>query len=165
MTIDDVAFVVDDEWNVEFTNDTILNYVDVPLEALEDQPVMRLAEEFIADNTDYERFEQALKRMFQREGENGSPERVELALDVDGENPIFEYQLPPLVSNGETTAAVVTTRDITEHKRRERQLKRQTERFDNWRVPSPTTYRRRLRRPTGGPSWRSKPVPSKWSRR
>lgn len=121
-TMDDVAFVIDGEWNVEFVSETILQYVDVPLETLEGQSVMRLAEEFTAENTDSEQFKQALKRTFHRESEEETSERVEVTLNLDGEMPVFEYQFSPVVSDGETTAAVVTMRDITERKEREREL-------------------------------------------
>lgn len=121
-TMDDVAFVVDDEWNVEFVNETILEYIDVPIEALEGRSVMRLAEEFTAENTDSEQFEQALQRTFHRESEGGMSERVEVTLDLDGRMPIFEYQFSPVVSEGQTAAAVVTMRDITERKEREQEL-------------------------------------------
>ncbi|QZP39185.1 hybrid sensor histidine kinase/response regulator [Halobaculum magnesiiphilum] len=118
-TIDDVAFVVNDEWIVEFVNESVIEYIDAPLDTLEGQAVMRLAEEYIVEADDPCRFEQALERTFEREGPAGSPERLELTLNFDGEQVTFEYQFSPLVADGETGAAVIMMRDITDRKRQE----------------------------------------------
>ncbi|MFB6220651.1 MAG: PAS domain S-box protein [Halolamina sp.] len=127
--MDDVAFVVNDDWTVEFVNGAIQEYADVPPESLEGQPVMRLADQYAAGDA-AEQFEQALERTFRTGSDAESPERVELTLGFDGETPTFEYQFSPLVSDGETAAAVITMRDITERKRREQRLERQNKRFD-----------------------------------
>jgi PAS domain S-box-containing protein len=116
-TMDDVAFVVNDEWIVEFVNESVLEYLDASLGALEGNPVMRLAEEYIVETDGPDRFEQALERTFEREGASSSPERLELALNLDGEQVTFEYQFSPLVAEGETSAAVIMMRDITDRKR------------------------------------------------
>ncbi|GAB7010206.1 PAS domain S-box protein [Halorubrum trueperi] len=118
-TMDDVAFVVNDEWTVEFANESILGYVDGPLDALEGHPVMRLAEEYLVEADAPALFERALERTFERERPSGSPERLELTLDADGEEVTFEYQFSPFVADGETSAVVVTMRDIAERKRQE----------------------------------------------
>lgn len=112
-TMDDIAFVVNDEWTVEFANESILGYIDNPLEALEGRPVMRLAEEYIDDEDDPARFEQALERAFDQEHTPGSPDRLELTLQTDGGPVTFEYQFSPLVADGETNAVVITMRDIS----------------------------------------------------
>ncbi|WP_348609655.1 PAS domain S-box protein [Halobaculum rarum] len=121
-TMDDVAFVVNDAWTVEFANESILEYVAGPLDALEGQPVMHLAEKYLLEADAPARLEQALERTFKRARPPGSPERLELTLDTKDEQVTFEYQLSPLVADGETTAVVITMRDITERKQ-------QTERF------------------------------------
>jgi len=122
-TMDDGAFVVDDEWNVEFVNEWISGYVDAPRDALEGQSIMRLADEYLAEEDDPARIEQALERAFARESVSESPERLELLIDTAGEQESFEYQFSPLTTDGETKSLVVTTRDITERKRHANQLR------------------------------------------
>lgn len=128
-TMDDIAFVVDDDWTIDFVNTSVLEYVDASLEDLTDQPIMALAEKYIAGEADQSRFEEVLERCFD-ENHDAGPERLELSLDVNGTSVVFEYQLSPLVSDGKITGVVITMRDITRRRHREQELKRTQERME-----------------------------------
>jgi len=129
-TTDDIAFVVDDDWAVDFINESITEYIDMSVGDIEGQPVGELAEQYVAERDEPSQFLDALERVFQSENGSTDPERLERTLRLDGSTYTFEYQISPLIADGETTAAVVTMRDISERKRRERQLERQNDRFD-----------------------------------
>ena len=126
---DDIAFIVDDNRVLDFVSESITEYIDTPVADLTGQPVGDLAEQYVAERDEPSRFHTALERVFQAEDGSGDPERLELALQLDGSTYTFEYQISPLIADGETTAAVVTMRDISERKRRERRLERQNDRF------------------------------------
>jgi PAS domain S-box-containing protein len=129
-TIDDVAFVVDEEWTVDYVNETVTQYVNASTDELEGQPVMGLAETYVASEDGPERFEETLERAFDADGSASSLHRLELALDLPGGEVVFEYQFSPLVVDGETTAVVITMRDITERKEREDELEATKEQLE-----------------------------------
>jgi len=128
-TMDEVAFTVAEDRTVSFVNGSILDYVDASLDDFERRSVAALAAEDAAEDDGPARFEAAIERAFDPSVDAG-PERIELALAVDGSRVVFEYQFSPLVTDGRTSAVVVVMRDVTERKRRERALERGDERFD-----------------------------------
>ncbi len=120
--LDDVVFVVAPDWTVEYTSPAILQYVDVPIEALEGSPVMGLADTYVVDQEGADRFEAALERALGGETA-GAPERVELTLEFDGSEVVFEYLFSPIRRGEEEPEGVaVTMREITQRKEREGEL-------------------------------------------
>lgn len=129
-TTDDITLVVDDSRVVDFVNESITEYIDMPVENIEGQPVGDLVEQYVTERDEPSRFADALERVFAAEPGSIDPERLELTHRSDGRTHTFECQISPLIVDGETTAAVVTMRDISERTQRERRLERQNERFD-----------------------------------
>ncbi|MFB6197123.1 MAG: PAS domain S-box protein, partial [Halobacteriaceae archaeon] len=135
-TIDDIAFVVGDDWTVEYVSPAIQEYVDASLDELEGRSVMALAETYVADDDDPARFEAALTRAFESttesagEGRPDSPERLELALDIDGDRVVFEYQFSPMGDDDNPVGVAITMRDITHRKEREQRLQKTTARLE-----------------------------------
>jgi len=126
----DIAFVVDDSRVVDFVNESVTEYFDTSVEDIEGQPVGDLAEQYVAERDGPSRFLNALNRVLQSRNDSTHSERIEVDLRLDGSTRTFEYRISPLIAGDETTAAVVTMRDISERKQRERRLARQNERFD-----------------------------------
>jgi len=132
-TMDDVAFIVDREFEVQYVNDRIGDYLSVPPEAMEGQPIELLAMEYTVDPADGEQFLSTLDDVF--EGEADTPVRLEIPLDID-ERVVFEYQFSPVRERAEAAetetfpAVAVTMRDVTERRERERELEATKERLD-----------------------------------
>jgi len=130
-TSGDIAFVVDNEWRVDLVDRTISEYVDAPLDDLEGNHVMQLAEQYVATDDDPSRLRDALERAFRSEPGAGSGERLELTLNFDGETRIFEYQISPVApDDDDPTAVVVTMREMTERRRYQRELERTRDRIE-----------------------------------
>lgn len=131
-TIDDVAFVVDNDRTVSYVNNAISEYVDAQPKALVGKSLEDLAGTYVADTEDRTQLETVLDQVFDGEEASDQPQRVELPLNLpDGES-IFEYQFSRLAEDIPSTAAVVTMRDITDRKRREQTLHEDRDRLEEF---------------------------------
>ncbi|MFB6281001.1 MAG: PAS domain S-box protein [Haloferacaceae archaeon] len=131
-TTDDIAFVVDEDRTVTYVNGTVSEYVDVPREALVGEDVMSLADEYVSEPDDRERFAAVIDRTLDADGGGDRPERLELPLDLPGGEVTFEYQFSPLIEDRTTTGVVVTMRDVTDRLRRERALRAERDRLNEF---------------------------------
>jgi PAS domain S-box-containing protein len=128
--INDAAFIVDSDWRVEYANDASLRNVGAASEDVEGQQIMSLVETYVADSEGVAGFERTLDRAFGADEPAAFSDRVELELSVGEERRIFEYQFSPIATAGETDVVAVTAREITDRKRRERELEQKTERLE-----------------------------------
>jgi len=129
-TIDDIALVIDDDWIVEYVNETGRRYAGASTNDIVGEPIVRLAREFVAEIDGVARFERALERAFDATPPVDAPERIELRVDASMGEVVLEYQFSPVFGGGEPTAVVITMRDITERTERERTLEATKEQLD-----------------------------------
>jgi PAS domain S-box-containing protein len=128
-TIDDVAMVVDDDRTVAYVNETGLEYAGSDPADIVGQRIVAVAEQFAAEPDGGERFERALDRAFDATQPVDEPVRLELDVESDVADVVFEYQFSPVFDDGEPSAVVVTARDVTERIERERALEATKERL------------------------------------
>ena len=128
-TIDDVAMVVDGDRTVAYVNETGVEYAGSAAADIVGQRIVALAEEFVAEPDGAERFERALDRAFDATPPVDEPVRLELDVESDVGDVVFEYQFSPVFDDGEPSAVVVTARDETERIERERALEATKERL------------------------------------
>lgn len=119
--MDEVAFIVDSDWNLDFANEAVLSYADLHLDAIEGEPIMDLTEQMVADSEDPEKFERALERVYTNDPDTEYPVTVELELALPAGNVTGEFRCSP-DSVDDEVKAVVVSRDITE---REQELQQQ----------------------------------------
>lgn len=118
---DDVVFVVDEHYTLEFVNRAIRSYLDVPPESLRGESIHDLATELMAEETDVEKFERTLQTMMENdEGEEG-PVLLEVELDLDVGQVFGEFHFSSFDVNGTRKVAIIS-RDITDQKLRVRQI-------------------------------------------
>jgi PAS domain S-box-containing protein len=129
---DEAAFIVDEDRTLDYANEAALNNIGASFEAVEGRSIRSLADEYVADEDGSERFVRALERAFDADDRPDVSERVELTLDADGRNPVFEYQLSPIVEDGAVRAVVVMSREITDRTAYERELERQNDRLEEF---------------------------------
>ncbi|PSP28039.1 hybrid sensor histidine kinase/response regulator [Halobacteriales archaeon QH_2_65_14] len=129
---DEAAFIVDEDRTLDYANEAALNNIGASFEAVEGRSIRSLADEYVADEGGSERFVRALERAFDADDRPDVSERVEMTLDADGRNPVFEYQLSPIVEDGAVRAVVVMSREITDRMAYERELERQNDRLEEF---------------------------------
>jgi PAS domain S-box-containing protein len=124
-TIDDVVFVVDRRWAIDYANESALRHADTTLEDLRGTPVMTLAEQLLVGD-DIQQFETALETVFADDVE--FPTVVEVELDLPTGERFAEYKFSPRYDDKEVvTSAVVVARDVTDRVQQEEQLKHNDE--------------------------------------
>ena len=122
-TAGDAANVLDEDGRYVMVNDALLEHTGYEREEL----IGSHARELI-DDADYERAREALYEVYEADDRDF----VELELTVetaDGDRYPAEIRMAPIVEDGHFQGSVGTIREITERKRRERELKRQNERL------------------------------------
>lgn len=131
-SIDDIAFVVDDQQIVRYVNETLERQFDIPSEQIVGRPIEALSSEFLADNETPGRLQTAIEQVFNTDptAENDAAKRVELALALPDGTYTFEYNLSPVIEDGETTEVVVVVRDVTMRKQREQELRETRDQLD-----------------------------------
>ncbi|WP_136717472.1 PAS domain-containing protein [Halorientalis salina] len=118
--MDEMAFVVGADRQLEYANRSATAYTGRSTEDLVGRSVTSLVSEFVVDEGAPERFERALRDVFDHE--NGAePDRLEGRLKLPSGEVVVEYQFSSFVSDGERKAIVVA-RDVTERREREREL-------------------------------------------
>lgn len=115
-TIEDVVFVVDDEWQLEYVNSTAESYFE-DYQDLLDRPVLDLANQMM-DKSDVERFRRALQAVL----ENDEKITLEFEVSLPVGKTIGEFKFARFVVDGASKAAVIS-RDITEKKLRTQQIR------------------------------------------
>lgn len=126
-SISDVAYVLDADWNIAYTNQSSVLHPDVSLEAIRDDHVMDFIERIVADGEDPERFVQALETVYNESADADFPVTVELKLDSRLGTATREYRcLPCETESG--TGAIVVSKESTE--RRESKLERYERLFE-----------------------------------
>ena len=128
-TIDDVAMVVDDDRTVVYINETGLEYAGEAAADIVGEHIVALAERFVAEPGGVERFERALDRAFDATQPVEESMRLELDVESDVGDVVFEYQFSPVFEDGDPSAVVITIRDVTERIERERALEATKERL------------------------------------
>jgi PAS domain S-box-containing protein len=124
-TIDDVVFIVDGEWTIDYANESALSHADTTLEDLCGTPVMILAEQLVVGG-DIQQFEAALERVFADDVE--LPTAIELELDLPTGEGFAEYKFSPRYDDkGVVTSVVVVARDVTGRVQQEKQFKQRDE--------------------------------------
>jgi PAS domain S-box-containing protein len=118
--MDDIAFVVDEEWRLVYANPRARERTRASAGELQGVSVTTLTDELIATDADRQRFESALETVLAGEN-NQSPQVVEVELELPTGEAVFEYKLSSL-PEGATNGAVVVARDVTERRDRERDL-------------------------------------------
>jgi PAS domain S-box-containing protein len=126
-TIDDVVFIVDEEWTINYANESALTQANTTLDDLRGTPVMSLADQMVVDD-DVPRFEKTLEAVFADEGE--FPTTVVLELDLPTGHQFGEYRFSPRYQGGDVISAVVVVRNVTESERREEKLRSLTEEYE-----------------------------------
>lgn len=129
-TINDAAFVVDDERRVTYANPAALANVDASPAEIYEEPIVSLVEQFSTDRAAAE-FADVLDTAF-ADADPDDLDRVEFTLSVDGEERVYEHQFSPITEDGDVTHVVVVSRDVTDQKDREQRLERQNERLDRF---------------------------------
>ena len=124
-TMDDAAVIVNRELNVVYADTLALKQADLTTEQIEGRPAKEVAERSFATQAAVERYETALRELFEADGETGT-RRLEVAIEAVGDDRVLEYQLCPLHRSGEMVAAVVVARDITGRKKRIQELRQKT---------------------------------------
>lgn len=126
-TIDDVVFVVDDNWEIEYANQSALNQARVDRESLFGADVLELASQFVADD-DVDRFERALEAVFVDEGD--VPKIAVLELDMPDGQRFVEYRFSPEYEDATPKSAVIVARDVTERRQRKNRLERLLDEYE-----------------------------------
>ena len=121
-TMDDVALVIDEEWNLVYANPSAREYTQASLEQLRGTPVTRLTSDLIATEADRERFESALSSVFAADPDCEFPRVVDIEFDLPVGEVVAEYKLSPFPDRETTSGAIIVARDITERRARERDL-------------------------------------------
>ncbi|MXR53041.1 response regulator [Halovenus sp. WSH3] len=130
-TIDDAAFVVDETRRVSYANPAAMENVSLSPGEVLGEPIEALVDRYAATTEETERFVQTLNSAF-AEPSPDEPTEVTLTLSVQGTEVTFEYRFAPIVEGGTASAVVVTGRDVTERKERERRLNEQNERLEEF---------------------------------
>jgi len=121
-SIDDIAFVVDDDRRLVYINERIEELVDGPKTTLVGEPFPSLAEEYVVTAEDRTALLAALDGAFDETDPHAEPERVEITVAFDGEERVFQYQFSPLVEDGSVITVACTVRDVTRYRAQERVL-------------------------------------------
>ena len=135
--INDAVFVVDSDRQLVYANQQSLANVNLEATDVTGEPILSLVEQYVENDAEIEAFEQALEAALNTDG--ARPDSVECTLSVDGTRLVLEYGFTRLPTGeavagatADETAVAVVARDITERKRRERQLERQNERLEEF---------------------------------
>ncbi|MXR53016.1 PAS domain-containing protein [Halovenus sp. WSH3] len=132
-SIDDIAFVLDEDQIVEYVNETLERQFDIPTDQVIGQSIEALSLEYVAEHEDPEKFQAAIDRVYDADpdaDDSDRSERIELAVEFPDGQYVFEYHLSPMIEDAETTAVVVVMRDVTARRRRERELRETKEQLD-----------------------------------
>ena len=127
-SMDEAAFVVDENRELAYANGRALDDADTQLDELRGRSIHALADEMLVAN-DTEAFEKALEEVFADEGE--LPKTVVGHLDLPTGESVGEYKLSRMTEDGEVVGAIVTVRDITERKHQERKLQKLTREYES----------------------------------
>jgi PAS domain S-box-containing protein len=124
-TSDDVVFIVDAEWTIDYANESALGHMDTTFEDLCGTPVMTLAEQLVVGD-DIQQFEAALETVFADGGEFQTA--IELELDLPTGDGFAEYKFSPRYDDkGVVTSVVVVARHVTGRVQQEKQFKERDE--------------------------------------
>jgi len=118
-SIDDIAFVIDEDWRLDYMNERFGEYIDGPAETVVGESVEELTGEYVVTKEEQTEFNTALERAFDEASPRAEPDRIELTVSFCGDERVFEYQFSPLVNDGSVTSVACIVRDVTLRKARE----------------------------------------------
>ncbi|MEF8786894.1 MAG: PAS domain S-box protein [Haloarculaceae archaeon] len=132
-TMNEAAFLVDDKKQIQFANDTALEFADISLESIKGVPIEPVTEEMAAPDEDVQRFLDAIdsvlsdeesdvgKRIREPNGVETLTLEFDLRLESAGDI-CAEQRLVPVELYDDRRGVVVISRDITERKEKEREI-------------------------------------------
>jgi PAS domain S-box-containing protein len=131
-TIPDGVFVLDDEGVMRGGNERAARMFGYGYEDLIDAPFYRLVEEGVVDESVIERYVGTVRDLLSSDADR---EKGRIEFDVhppDGGRRVVEIHVAPRIHDGEFAGTIGVVRDVTERHERERQLRRQNERLDEF---------------------------------
>ncbi|MFB6113956.1 MAG: PAS domain-containing protein [Halodesulfurarchaeum sp.] len=118
--IHSVAFIVNDDRELEFVNRAVTSYIDVPRDRLLGHSAIELGEKWLADE-EVEKYRGIINAALENGGSFEDSVTVELDLELPVGDAVGEFRFTPLVVDGRRKVAIIT-RDVTSQKRRLRQI-------------------------------------------
>lgn len=128
-TDDDAVFVLDGDHRIEYANPAAQRRTDSELSELTGRPMRSVAEGLVTAEADHERLEQALESVFDTPDDGSAT--VELQLTVASGPETHSFDCEPVAGG---TEAVVTVRDVSEHRQRQRRYETLVANFPNGAV-------------------------------
>lgn len=126
-TTDDAVFVLDSDLAVEYANPAAQAQTDSPLSAITGRPMLSVVEGLVAADAEFERFERALETVFDEDSDGSTA--VELQLAVSSGRETHSLECKPADDR-----AVVTVRNVSEQRQRERRYETLVDNFPNGAV-------------------------------
>ncbi|MEF8871426.1 MAG: PAS domain S-box protein [Haloarculaceae archaeon] len=132
-TMNEVAFLVDDEKRIQFANDAALDFADVSLETIKGVSVKPITEEMAAPDEDPQRFLDAIESLLAGEepdvgewvrGPDGTETlSLEFDLFVDSVGEVYaEQRFVPVDFYDGNQGVVVISRDVTRQREKEQEI-------------------------------------------
>ena len=128
-TIEDGVFVVNEDREIEGVNAPAAGATGLDPEAIEGQTVREFTAGFAVDPDAVDRFVSMLESVLSGDGSGGQTQELALALPIGAET--VEYKFTPFRTGNERKVAIIG-RNVTERKKRERELERTNERLETF---------------------------------
>jgi len=133
-TMNEVAYIVDEDKRIRFANDAALDFADAPREAIEGIPIGSVTDEMAAPDEDSQRFLDAIDALLDdvepdvgewiREPDGSETLSLEFNLSLASVGDVcVEQRFVPVELYDGTRGVVVIARDVTERKESEQTIK------------------------------------------
>lgn len=130
--IDDGVFIVDGDGVLEYANRSALKSADASPDEIEGRSVLEITRAMVSSDEAVSRLVEALEAVLNDDA-TPSPVELELRVDLSTGPATLRYRFSPL-STDDGRKAVVTVRDVSEHKERQRRYETLARNFPNGAV-------------------------------